>query len=452
MENEAHNRSSLGRRILSGTVRGRTIKSTLASIFALVGVLASWETMGEVVQNVQEGYERPFFIAYLLHSTYLVFLPVIPLRMYFSRVKGFLPWSVSMRDLIFATVLNIFLVTSDFIWYLSLRKTYVSLNNAIYQSIGVMVYILSILLLGEKPTLKKNMAILFTTAGIVTVAMTSSDDGSGVKSEPIGYALVVLSVLLFSLYEVLYKKFEENCGEASLGNQSNAASFLWEEARASVSRSIAEGMNVVQSEADAPWETSTDGVQYYLDEDENAVDEEQFDENGYDDIISGAEIPKGVNDVLEALTIVSLMGLSNALFLWPGVFVEGFVYPPTTAVTVKIALNSVLGAVYTGSFLVGVQLTSPLFMSLGLVLIVPVGIVVDYILHGTVLRVASGCGALLILVGFFLLTFKCACKRPKKNGKKDDALFDDVDDLVRTTSSWRMPRTPRATGVSVIEN
>jgi hypothetical protein len=111
--------------------------------------------------------------------------------------------------------------------------------------------------------------------------------------------------------------------------------------------------------------------------------------------------------VVETLTTVALMGLANAALLWPGVLAEGYEDPRRCAndVELKLVANACLGAAYTASFLVGVAMTSPLFMSLGLVLIVPVGMVVDFCVHGIRPSAGGVGGSCLILCGFFLLTF-----------------------------------------------
>ena len=126
-------------------------------------------------------------------------------------------WRPHCRDICLGVGLNAILLTSDYIWYLSLSRTYVSLNNAIFQSICVIVYALSVAFLGEKATLLKNFALVLTVGGIVVVAATSGGGGrdtdsdvasTKIHSTPEGYCLVVTSVVFFSVYEV---SFGERC-------------------------------------------------------------------------------------------------------------------------------------------------------------------------------------------------------------------------------------------------
>ena len=53
-----------------------------------------------------------------------------------------------------------------YFWYLSLKHTAPAINDTIYQSQCVFVYILSILFLSEKLTLQKGIAILLAFGGV----------------------------------------------------------------------------------------------------------------------------------------------------------------------------------------------------------------------------------------------------------------------------------------------
>merc|ERR1712187_1020425 len=114
------------------------------------------------------------------------------------------------------------------------------------------------------------------------------------------------------------------------------------------------------------------------------------------------------------------MGLSNFLFLWVFFIAldltgfEKFNLPFEISsdskgccfswVTGRILINAVLGSLYTSSFLVGLALTDPLFMSIGLILIIPLQFGTDFALGKiSSITVGEGLGCVLIIVGFFLI-------------------------------------------------
>jgi len=81
-----------------------------------------------------------------------------------------------------------------------------------------------------------------------------------------------------------------------------------------------------------------------------------------------------------------------------------------SSISYEMLLNAALGAVYTASFLVAVAMIGPFIASVGLILIIPIGFVTDYILHNwdpaTKTALVLGleiAGCALIVIGFGLL-------------------------------------------------
>ncbi|MDR3740189.1 MAG: hypothetical protein P4L40_14340 [Terracidiphilus sp.] len=81
---------------------------------------------------------------------------------------------------------------------------------------------------------------------------------------------------------------------------------------------------------------------------------------------------------------------------------EVFVPPPAPE-TRLIALNAFLDSSYNGLLLFGILLTSPLFMSVGTMLVMPASIVVDRLVRGTVMGGQGIGGAVIIVMGFAML-------------------------------------------------
>jgi solute carrier family 35 protein F3/4 len=63
-----------------------------------------------------------------------------------------------------------------------------------------------------------------------------------------------------------------------------------------------------------------------------------------------------------------------------------------------------LDALFNCLLILGIVISSPLFISVGSLLTIPASVVSDWLLHGTVLPILSYMGMLAIVVGFLLLT------------------------------------------------
>jgi len=103
------------------------------------------------------------------------------------------------------TLLNFF---STYTWYISLDKIPVSINQTLYNSIVVFVFILSVIFLKEKLRLIKILALAFVIAGVVLVGQSSHSEGQtfSEKDKVEGYILVLVGAFLWACYEVVYKK------------------------------------------------------------------------------------------------------------------------------------------------------------------------------------------------------------------------------------------------------
>jgi len=98
---------------------------------------------------------------------------------------------------------------AGYLWYLSLRETTVALNNSLYQSQCIFVYILSICLLGEWITIRKSFAIIISLGGVFLISFgTSTRDGDETNNLQ-GIICCLISAFLFAIYEVTVKVVEE---------------------------------------------------------------------------------------------------------------------------------------------------------------------------------------------------------------------------------------------------
>eukprot|EP01137_Pigoraptor_chileana_P018229 Opistho-2@77391 len=345
----------------------------------LFGLVVIWVSMGELMAKVQETFEKPFFLTWMVHNFYLVFLlPWVFLERSVRRrekqrrhaareVHPVLPlWREYLPHLKRALILNTLLFACVLTWYISLTRTSLSVNTGIYNSSPAFVFILSALILKEKVGPAKSLAVALSVGGVVLVAVSSKPAKDGPQTTPIGCALVVASAALYALYEVMghpsadpsHKNGGEKAGhvdgEGAIGDDDVAA------AKAAAAPAHAHG-----------------------------------------------ESSEALTVSCGLIRTVALMGVFNAL-LFPGLFVcdaagwERMEWP-TGDILMRICIAGVCDSVFNCLLLGGILLSSPLFISVGSMLTIPGSMVSDRILHGYVMPLQAMGGVLLIFAGFIIL-------------------------------------------------
>jgi len=206
--------------------------------------------------------------------------------------------------------------------------------------------------LNEKFDIYRVLAMMVMIGGMLLVVLGSDiSSSSGADSTTGGYAIVVLSVIVFALYEIMFEIFYPGQSHEK-GRCRESKNSLAE---------LAEGNIDIHPKVGKNWET---------------------------------------------LNFVAYMGIMNILFMWfpllilDNTGVEDFVLPKSANVVRRLLINAALGAVYTSSYLVGIAFTSPTFMSVGALLVVPVGVVTDYWLNDVLIPLLSGVGCIIIALGF----------------------------------------------------
>jgi len=317
---------------------------------ALICLIASWQAMGELVQDtLTTTYDHPYFVNWTLHCGYTVWLWVIPFH---YCCYGCVPLKVTRYVWMKAFGLNCMVLTADYLWYLSLKHTLVAANSAIYQSCCVFVYIFSMIFLNEKLDIYRVLAMVVMIGGMLLVVLESNiSSSSGADSTAGGYAIVILSVIVFAMYEVMFEFFYPG---------QNHEKGRCKESKNSLAE-LAEGNIKIRPKVGKNWET---------------------------------------------LNFVAYMGIMNILFMWFPLLildhtgVEKIELPKSANVVHRLLINAALGATYTSSYLVGIAFTSPTFMSVGTLLVVPVGVVTDYLLNDVLIPLLSGVGCIIIALGF----------------------------------------------------
>lgn len=286
------------------------------------------------------------------------------------------------------------LVLVAYAWYLSLPRTEVGPNTTIYQSASVFVFLLSAVLLDEDISIRKGLSVALCVVGVAVMAMAkSSPSHDGVKVTVSGYLFLLVSVGCYALYEVVYKyvlEGEGGDGQEKAGDVSPSAGSVGIEAPL-----LEEGL--------AP----QDGARVHSGDSLNAQATKQD---------AAALLVSQWNEWLLQIEfpmlVSTIIGLGTLLTMWPvffalnavesGPFSEPFVLPNRYQTTMLI-VNGFLDSWYYMLLVYGIAITNPVFMSVGVMMVVPTSFVVDFFLHHTVLTVNGWIGVVLVATGFVLL-------------------------------------------------
>ena len=297
------------------------------------------------------------------------------------------------RALIAAALFSFIATASGYTWYKSLTETIISLNNAIYQSGPLFVFIFSVFLLGEKVTMQKCLAVVVCTTGVILITFSKGNDHSSNHKEEtaMGYILVVISTALYAIFEVwflllacqypseqlcvqvLYAKYVDFEAE----EEEDDAPTVHPEADSGDESPAERSMNLnpagpVADEAGLAAPTAV------------SPDDPQLDLWYYPE-----KNPAFVTQVTMSFAMLGLMGLATAILQWPMILIlnstgeEVFVAPSFACgpgepcIFEKLLSNCGLDALYNVLLVFGISITSPVFISVGTMLVAPITVIVD---------------------------------------------------------------------------
>jgi drug/metabolite transporter (DMT)-like permease len=353
------------------------------ALLPLAIFLTSWVVMGEVIQGLLTGWPRPWLVTYCIKSGFaLALLPYLALRRARLAAPGPpAPLPAPERTLLLAAAaLSPISTACTIAWYISLPGTSFAGNAAVYQSATAFALLLSFLLLGEAVTLRKLACVAGALGGVALVAVGGA--ASGGRDTVAGYAWVIASTALYALYETLYARLTRApppLGGAGGGKALGAAEAVAEaEAAVPLLRRGA-------SEADAGADAGA----------------------GAAAVPSAAAATPAGQSLLKAeaaALVLGGIGVATLLTQWPLFFVahatglERFEWPPPQGKARLVALNMGLDAIYNLSLLWGISTSSAFAMQLASTLVVPAGILADWVLHGVLPSALGAAGALLVLL------------------------------------------------------
>jgi drug/metabolite transporter (DMT)-like permease len=370
-------------------------QTKLLSIAPLSIYVLSWIAMGELIQGLLTDWPATWFLTYCIKSGFVTsLLPYFVLRRVRLSRAAPLPLPVHERTLVVtAACLSPISTLCTITWYLSLSGTSVAGNSAVYQVATPFALLLSAVFLREAVTLRKLACVGLALVGVAMVSLGGS--AAGGRDTVQGYAWVVLSCFLYALYEVLYAMRAKPAAAGAPGLHQGA-----EEEEALLAADPTTAAAVAADDAAA--------ASAHLPP-------------------SGATAEQALLKAETAALVLGTIGVATLLTQWPFFFIasaagwEKFSFPPPADKGRLVALNVVLDSIYNLSLLWGISSSSAFAMQLASTLVVPVGILADWLLHGQLPTVLRGLGSLLIIAAVVgldapLPKVLCCAGRPSGEG------------------------------------
>ena len=205
----------------SDTTKGGGASMGVISITGTIIILASsvlWVGYAEILQRAhRDTWDKPYCQALVLKGAWSITALIWLAARRYQRAYGFAgeitfrkPLKVTKRTVLLSLVLMVFVQVASVTFISSLSLTSVSANTAIYQTNPLLVYVFSLLILQEKASYPKFAAVLLAMGGVglvITGRQSSLHWIEGESSSMYGYILVTISTTVFSLKEVLFKRF-----------------------------------------------------------------------------------------------------------------------------------------------------------------------------------------------------------------------------------------------------
>ena len=351
------------------------------ALLCVAGCVATWEVMAVVSGNALDGWQKPWAYCWWVHSTYAFAMPVWIACAAHSHAKAgsARPWGAALGMVAEAwsslrrPTLILFALSfmCGYTWFWSLTSTNVPTNNTLYQTQCAFVFVLSVVFLGERVTRLKVGCVVLAFGGVACVCAvpTSSSSGDVKSNQAWGIALALLSTSMYACYEVFFDLYaSKQLRKTPLFAAPDTAPLL-------------------------PRPT---GQQQQQQQQQNQQQE-----------AAGATVC-GLGDERDGLLILGFIGLLTFFLGWiplPLLSVAGletFVMP-SASTAVKVMTVGLSDLVFNGFLLVGIRASTPLIITVGTMMVIPVGFVVDVLTKGYELHPLGVFGVVCTMLGVIRL-------------------------------------------------
>jgi len=118
----------------------------------------------------------------------------------------------TLRSLVMSAImLSALNSLQNYLWLISLFYTIVAVNTTIYQSQCVFVLLLSVCILGHKPTAFHVLSVIVSVIGVVLISCfgAESEDNPSVDPSSFGVALCLIAAVVVALMQVMMHRVEQ---------------------------------------------------------------------------------------------------------------------------------------------------------------------------------------------------------------------------------------------------
>jgi len=258
-----------------------------------------------------------------------------------------------------------------YLWYLSLNATIAAINNTIYQSSIAFAYIFSVILLPNyNMSWIKNLGVLCCLTGVTVVGLGTDNESDDDETNT-----------WYGIVEVL------------------VSMLFW-------------GLTEVL--------LSVVGTKYY------------------NNIGNGPITP--FNKVISKLFMQGVMGTICLCTFWTVIpilhylGIEEFRFPENMDEAIVLLVPAMMDTVFCSALVIGISLTSPVFMAVAQLLVIPVGFMYDSCFNGLEIEAMAILGSVFIFIGFLIMELPVQSYIAIWTGRRSSCSSDKTKSLVHSHS------------------
>ena len=260
--------------------------------------------------------------------------------------------------------------------------------------------------------------------GIILVAYSSvGSDETGVDQKAYGYFAVFISVIFWAIFMTCYKRFSviyivKNNNNNNNNNDVTSDSSDTFSYYSTSSDENFNNKNININDIKNNNKIINIDINNNIDENENENEENN---NKNNNKMEEKEIEE--ERLSTAFLSTSIMGIFILTTLWPGALILNYFQleifeMPTWDIIGDLTIAQGLGAIQVASSLAGINFTSPLFMGVGSLLLIPTSMITDWLFHDYILPIEAFVGIFFIIFGFLIFCLNDYLLSKKFNFRK----------------------------------